>query len=364
MNGILKKKHNSFAHPSEVTEIPYALCNACCHQHLTDFLKLQPLKTLIYLMFTPVQTLTERLRRGMSLQYVVHLLVFPLSQYHYRETASVSSWADSWYSDFLGWGRSTERAALHQRGSEPLLAPTADSSPICNFLCFIYLLHNDPASKPRGLVFPSIVWRKKKQWQGCHFLSADRKSKSDTSVTLNAKFSLHAWAECLWTSHILIPISACVISAPLTHAKTHFPSACTAPRSPPPTSRFNQSNANPCQPLPPLQHCTGLGETTRRNGITHRLTVGLTGNLREVNETRSLDGFQKGVREESVQAFASLLSRRRPACRLHRGEDLASRCFDVCCYEFPKSRQSLSDCEKSSRLSLSAHHKLCLFSAC
>lgn len=48
--------------------------------------------------------------------------------------------------------------------------PTADSSPICNFLCFIYLLRNDPASKPRGLVYTSIVRKgakkkkEKKNW--------------------------------------------------------------------------------------------------------------------------------------------------------------------------------------------------------
>lgn len=70
----------------------------------------------------------------------------------------------------LGLGAQPRKDGSPSKGKWATAGPTADSSPICNFLCIIYLLRNDPASKPRGLVFPSIVWkRKKKKWQGCHF---------------------------------------------------------------------------------------------------------------------------------------------------------------------------------------------------
>lgn len=92
-----------------------------------------------------------------SLQYVVHLSAFPLSQYHYREAASVSSQADSWDSDFLGWrvggGRSPEQTALHQRGSEPLPALRLTALQYATFSALFICSVMTPPPSQEGLSF-------------------------------------------------------------------------------------------------------------------------------------------------------------------------------------------------------------------
>lgn len=55
-------------------------------------------------------------------------------------------------------GAKPGKKALHQSGSEGLLACSWQLSNM-QLSVFIYLLLNDLAFKPRGLVFPSIVWK-------------------------------------------------------------------------------------------------------------------------------------------------------------------------------------------------------------
>lgn len=127
--------------------------------------------------------------------------------------------------------------------------PEADSFPICKLSVFIYLLLNDLRFKPIGHFFPSVKRKKKgkKTTQSfflliiCHW----HIKVKDWGVTLTAKFSLHLrWMPL--KVYPLIPISACVIPAPLRHT---FP--LPLPCTPSPFSTqlslpcFNQSNANP-----------------------------------------------------------------------------------------------------------------------
>lgn len=170
----------------------------------------------------------------------------------------------------LGLGAQPRKDGSPSKGKWATAGPTADSSPICNFLCFIYLLRNDPASKPRRLVFPSIVWKgKKKTTDKAVIFPADHLSKSRSAVTLDAKFLLYAWAECLWTPHPLIPISACVIPAPSWHTHRHIfhlPAQLLAPH------RHHHHHhplalirvmPTPANPLPPQQTLYGPGQDNK-----------------------------------------------------------------------------------------------------
>lgn len=91
----------------------------------------------------------------------------------------------------------------------------------------------------------------------------------------------------------------------------------------------------------------GLGKTTRQNEITHRLTVGLAGNLAEVDVAGSL--FVSVSEGRLSEMGAGIMSVPSATCLTSpfKGEDLASCCFDVCYFEFPQPWPSLSDCEKS-----------------
>lgn len=138
--------------------------NTCGHhQLLSDFLKLEASKILISLMFIFVQTTDGKapaLRVFTVCCASVGVSTESISLQGDCQRVLAGRFMALW---LLGLGAQPRKDGSPSKGKWATAGPTADSSPICNFLCFIYLLHNDPASKPRGLVFPSIVWKRKKR---------------------------------------------------------------------------------------------------------------------------------------------------------------------------------------------------------
>lgn len=139
----------------KVTKVPCALCKACRHhQPLSDFLRLEPSKIWIYIMFIFVQTTDGK---------APALRVFTVC----CASVGVSTESISLQGDcqrvlsgrFMGlWllglgGRSPEKTALHQRGSEPLLAPRLTALQYATFSVLFICSAMTPPPSQEGLSF-------------------------------------------------------------------------------------------------------------------------------------------------------------------------------------------------------------------